>query len=128
MKDMEFNLDAMVNKVFDELRSAVKTETVIGQAFKLGEFECVPVIKVSMGFGSGGGSGDASKRGSGNGGAAGAGIGLEPLAFLVTKGDEISLVSITRSKGLDAVFEKVPALLNKIMDKRTKKEEKEEEE
>jgi len=119
---MEFNLDAMVNKVFDELRSAVKTETVIGQAFKLGEFECVPVIKVSMGFGSGGGSGDRSKNSSGNGGAAGAGIGLDPVAFLVTRGDEISLVSITKSKGMDAVFEKVPDLLEKVMDKRTKKE------
>ncbi len=120
---MEFNLEEMLNKVVDELRTAAKTETVIGQPFKLGDFECVPVIKISMGFGSGGGAGTISKAGPGKAGAAGAGIGLEPLGFLVSKGDQISMVSVSRSKGLDSVFEKVPDLLEKIIDKKKKKEE-----
>jgi uncharacterized spore protein YtfJ len=119
---MEFNLEEMLNKVIDELKTVAKTETVIGQSFKLGEFECVPVVKISMGFGSGGRSGEGGKDNTRKGGAAGAGIGLEPLGFLVTRGDEISLVSITKSKGLDAVFEKVPDLLEKIIEKRKTKE------
>jgi uncharacterized spore protein YtfJ len=119
---MEFNLEEMLNKVIDQLRTVAKTETVIGESFKLGEFECVPVIKISMGFGSGGGSGNADKNGPGKAGVAGAGIGLEPLGFLVTKGDEISMVSISRSKGLQSVFEKVPDLLEKIIEVKLNKD------
>ena len=119
---MEFNLEAMLNKVIEELRTVAKTETVIGESFKLGEFECVPVMKISMGFGSGGGSGESTKNGLGKGGAAGAGLGLEPLGFLVTRGNEISMVSISRSKGWQSVFEKVPDLLEKIMEMKMKKQ------
>ena len=119
---MEFNLEEMLNKVIDELRTAAKTETIIGKSFMLGEFECVPVIKISMGFGSGGGAGMKDKDSPGKAGAAGAGIGLEPLGFLVSRGNEISMISVSRSKGLDSVFEKVPDLLDKIIEKRSKRE------
>jgi uncharacterized spore protein YtfJ len=87
----------------------------MGESFKLGEFECVPVIKIGMGFGSGGGGGESDKKGGTKGGGAGAGIGIEPIGFLVTKGDEISMISVSRSKGLQSVFEKVPDLLEKLM-------------
>ena len=58
---MEMKLEEMLNKVIDQLQSVAKTETVIGESFKLGEFECVPVIKIGMGFGSGGGGGETKK-------------------------------------------------------------------
>jgi uncharacterized spore protein YtfJ len=119
---MEFNLDEMLNKVIDQLRSISKTETVIGESFKLGEFDCVPVVKVSMGFGSGGGSGENGKSNLGQAGAAGAGLGIEPLGFLVSRGSEISMISISRSKGLQSVFEKVPDLLEKLVDVKLKKD------
>jgi uncharacterized spore protein YtfJ len=32
---MEFNLDEMLNKVIDQLRTMSKSETVIGESFKL---------------------------------------------------------------------------------------------
>jgi uncharacterized spore protein YtfJ len=41
-------------------------------------------------------------------------IGIEPLEFLVSRGDEISMTSISRSTGLQSVFEKVPDLLEKL--------------
>ena len=119
---MELNLEDMLNKVIDQLQMVAKTETVIGESFKLGDFECVPVIKIGMGFGSGGGGGESDKKSGGKGGGAGAGIGLEPIGFLVTKGNEISMVSVSRSKGLQSIFEKVPDLLEKLMQMRKDKE------
>lgn len=121
---MDLNLEQMLNKVLEQLQMVTKTETVIGESFKLGDFDCVPVIKVSMGFGSGGGSGEGSSKSGGKGGGAGAGISLEPLGFLVTKGDEISMVSVSRSKGLQSVFEKVPDLLETIIKKKMNQEKK----
>lgn len=120
---MEYNLEDTLNKVLEQLNSAAKTETVVGEPFKLGEFTCVPVIKIGMGFGSGGG-GEEQEKGGKKGGGAGAGIGIEPIGFLVSRGEEISMISVSRSKGLESIFEKVPDLVEKLMDmkKKDKKE------
>ena len=120
---MDFKLEDMLNKVLEHLDSVAKTRTVIGEPFELGEFTCVPVIKVGMGFGSGAGGGQQDAKGS-KGGGAGAGIGLDPIGFLVTKGDEISMISVSRSKGLDSIFEKVPDLMEKFIQMKRDKEDK----
>ena len=59
-----------------------------------------------MGFGSGGGEGSEAKSRKGEGLGAGAGMGIEPLGFLVTKGDEISFLEAGRAHGLAAAYEK----------------------
>jgi uncharacterized spore protein YtfJ len=123
---MDFNLEEMLNKVLDQLRSVAKTETVMGEPFKLGEFTCVPVVKIGMGFGSGGGGGETSGSKGSKAGGAGAGIGIEPIGFLVTKGDEISMVSVSRSKGMQSIFEKVPDLVEKLINLKQDKKGKEE--
>lgn len=119
---MEYQFEQMLEKVTEFIRSEAKTETVMGEPFELGEFKCVPVIKVGMGFGSGGGQGDDPKKGKGTGGGAGAGVGIDPIGFLVTKGDHISFVPTGKSQGLSAVFEKVPDLIEKLAMKKAKEE------
>ena len=119
---MEYQFEQMLEKVTEFIRSEANTETVMGEPFELGEFKCVPVIKVGMGFGSGGGQGDDPKKGKGTGGGAGAGVGIDPIGFLVTKGDHISFVPTGKSQGLSAVFEKVPDLIEKLAMKKAKEE------
>jgi uncharacterized spore protein YtfJ len=65
------NLNEALEKITDFLKSEAKTETIIGQQFTLGEFTCVPVMSVGLGFGGGGGCG-------GGGGGGGGGI-LSPV-------------------------------------------------
>ena len=110
---MKANFDDVLAKVTDFLKSEAKTETVVGKEFKLGEFSCVPVIRVGLGFGYGGGEGSAEKQGHGEGSGAGAGIGVEPMGFLVSRGTEISFVPSKSSRGLSAAFEKMPEVLEK---------------
>jgi len=123
---MAFNLDETVKQLTDFLKTEAKTETVVGQSFQLGEFTCVPVIKFGMGlgYGAGEGHGDApgKGKGEGTGGGAGGGMGVEPIGFLTTRGDQISFIQTRTSKGFSAAFEKVPDLLEKMLNK--KKEEK----
>lgn len=114
---MKENIQEVLSKVTDFLKSEANTETVIGKEFKLGEFTCVPVIRIGLGFGYGGGEGGEPKQGHGEGSAAGGGIGIEPLGFLVTRGGEISFVPSKNSKGLAAAFEKMPDLLEKYLEK-----------
>ncbi len=117
---MDLHLEEVMGRLSDFLTHEARTETVIGEAFQLGEFHCIPVVRVGMGFGSGGGGGDAPKQVHGEGLGAGAGLGIEPIGFLVARGKEIEFVSTKTNKGLAAAFEKVPDLLNKYLEMRKK--------
>lgn len=115
---MKTRFEEMLPQITEFLKSEAKTETVIGQQFQLGEFSCVPVIRLGMAFGSGGGEGESpDKQGQGEGGGAGGGIGMEPIGFLVSRGGEISFISARSSSGLSKAFEQVPELIEKFMDK-----------
>ena len=125
---MALNIEETVKQLTDFLKTEAKTETVVGQSFQLGEFTCVPVIKfgIGLGYGGGEGHGDAigKAKGEGTGSGAAGGMGVEPIGFLTTRGDQISFIPTRSSKGLGAAFEKVPDLLEKILDKkRTQKTE-----
>ncbi|ULC57844.1 GerW family sporulation protein [Flaviramulus sp. BrNp1-15] len=121
---MDLHFEELLGKITDFIKTEAKTETVVGEQFQLGEFKCVPVIKVGMGFGSGGGESTETKAkaAKGQGAGAGAGVGIEPLGFLVTKGEEISFIESGKAHGLAAAFEKVPDLIEKFAEKRTKAE------
>lgn len=120
------NLNETLEKITEFLKAEAKTETIIGQQFKLGEFTCVPVMSVGLGFGGGEGQGkgkaNSKGEGEGTGAGGGAGIGMGPVGFLATKGSEIQFIPTHTSKGLSAVFEKLPELLERLMDKNRKKE------
>ncbi|MDX2001454.1 MAG: spore germination protein GerW family protein [Chitinophagales bacterium] len=109
------NLNEMIEKITDFLKNEVNTDTLIGKPFQVGEFSCVPIIRVGMGFGAGGGEGTDPKA-SGSGGGGGAGIGMEPIGFLVSRADEIHFIAASTSKGFSAAIEKLPDLLSKYMD------------
>ena len=116
---MELQFDNLLEKVTHFIENEAKTETVIGKPFTLGEFTCIPVISVGLGFGTGGGEGDALKSGHGEGAALGAGMGIDPIGFLVSREDQITFVNTKTSHGLSAAFEKVPALMEKFIESRS---------
>ncbi|MFI5151338.1 MAG: GerW family sporulation protein [Bacteroidia bacterium] len=117
------NMNEMIEKITEFLKSEAKTETIIGQQFTLGEFTCVPVMSVGMGFGGGAGEGKGNAKGvgEGTGSGGGAGMRLGPVGFLVTKGSDIQFISTHSSKGLAAAFEKLPELIEKFVEKKREK-------
>ena len=116
---METNYDELLNRISSFLKEEAKTETVIGEPFRLGNYDCIPVIRVGMGFGTGSGSGEQKSQG-GEGMGAGAGMGIDPIGFLVAKNEEISFISTKSNKGLAATFEKVPELIDKYFELKKK--------
>ena len=124
---MAINLEESVKQLTDFMKTEAKTETVIGQAFQLGEFTCVPVIKFGMGIGYGGGEGHGDTpnkgKGEGLGTGAGGGVGIVPIGFLTTRQDQISFIPTQTNKGLGAAFEKVPDLIEKFMERKKQKKE-----
>ncbi len=113
---MEMQYDQMIDRITQFMKGEARTETVIGEAFQLGEFSCIPVIRVGMGFGTGGGEGESEKDGHGGGSAAGAGMGIEPIGFLVSRGPEISFVSTRSNSAIGKAFEKVPDLFARYLE------------
>ncbi|MDR3693946.1 GerW family sporulation protein [Mucilaginibacter sp.] len=115
------NLNEVLEKLTEFLKAEVKTETIIGQQFQLGEFTCVPVINVGLGLGTGGGEGKGNSKkageGEGIGAGGGAGIGMGPVGFLVTNGSEIQFIPTRASKGLSALVEKAPDIFERYFNK-----------
>jgi len=118
---MEMNFQEVLNQVSDKVKGMANTDTVIGEEFQLGNYKCKPVIKVGLGFGSGSGKGNHPKYKNGTGTGAGGGVGISPVGFLVTKGDEIQFVASNQKGGLSTLFEKMPEMMEKVME--MKKEE-----
>ena len=122
---MENNVENVLSSLSGHVKSIASTDTVIGEEFTIGGFICKPVMKVGIGFGTASGSGDDTKwKGKGSGTAAGTGIGMTPIGFLVTKGDDISFVPSNEKKGLQAIFDKVPDLIDKVMEMKCEKDKK----
>ena len=123
---MNINFDDLLKHVTDFLHNETKTDTIVGKQFTLGEFTCVPIIRARMGFGTGGGEGSGPKdTGQGEGAAIGAGVSIEPIGFLVSRGESIHFLGATKHSGLDTAVEKLPDLLEKFIDNRTITREKE---
>lgn len=102
----------LMKSLLDQLKVIATTDTIVGEPFKAGEISVIPVSRVSMGIGVGGGG--QSQRGEGVGG--GGGVKVEPIAFLVVKDHSVSLLNIGKGKGLDALYEKVPELIDKVVE------------
>ena len=113
---MSMQFEDLLGRITNFLENEAKTQTVIGDAFTLGEFSCIPVISTGMGFGTGGGEGDDRKRAHGEGGAAGGGIGIEPIGFLVARGEDITFIATKPNTGLAKAFEKVPDIMAKYFE------------
>ncbi|MBN1950879.1 MAG: hypothetical protein JW801_06720 [Bacteroidales bacterium] len=123
---MENNVTELLDKITQHLKEMARTETIIGEEFTMGEYQCKPVIKIGTGFVSGSGTGEDPKgKACGTGTGGGAGIGISPVGFLVSKKDEISFISAERNKGLNTLFEKIPDIIEKAMEFKEKKEGKE---
>lgn len=124
---MDSNIESLLDKVSDHVKTLASTDTILGEEFTLGEFTCRPVIKVGTGFGSGAGEGDDPKnKNKGSGVGAGAAIGVTPVGFLTTRGDEIYFIPSDKKTPLSSLIEKVPDLVEKVADMKNREEKKEE--
>lgn len=124
---METTFEQLVSTLSEKLKGMASTETVIGEEFKMGEYTCKPVIKVGLGFGGGSGDGKTKHKseiqsGTGGGGA----LGVTPVGFLATKGDEISFIPSNDRQGISKLLEKVPDIMEKVMEMKKEKEQEKE--
>ncbi len=116
---MEQKANDILSTTMERLRSMIDANTIIGTPIQAGDTTLIPVSKLSFGFGCGG-SDFTAKGGkptapvlNGNGG--GGGAKLDPVAFLVIRGDSVKLIPVTApTNSVDRIVEAIPEVLDKI--------------
>jgi uncharacterized spore protein YtfJ len=110
-----------------ELKSLAKTETVVGAPVTAGQFTLIPISRVSLGVGAGGGAGETLKKSStGEGGGGGGGIRVAPVAVVAIRGDQLSVHMLVRGASVGAAIQKMPDVLEGLLDRWQARKEKEE--
>lgn len=113
----------LIKSILEELKAIAKTETIVGEPITIGDKTIVPVCKITLGFGAGGGTGGAKDKGEGAGG--GGGVAIFPAAFIVIKGDEVSVLGVKPGKW-EYILEAIPGIIEKFREGKKGKKEKEE--
>jgi uncharacterized spore protein YtfJ len=120
---MASTAEAIIKTLMDEIKSITKTDTILGDPINLGNNTIIPVCRIMVGFGAGGGEGEMQEKKGGSGGGGGGGLKVEPAAFIVIKGDQVSIMGTKPSK-LENLVEAVPGIIEKIQKaKEARKEE-----
>ncbi len=105
----------LIKTLLEGFKAVAKTETIVGDGIKAGEFTILPVSKISLGIGAGAGI-EQIKASGGSGGAGGGGICVEPIAFLVVKEGEVSILNLRRMPAIiESFFGKVPDMVEKAI-------------
>ena len=101
-----------IDQMFDKFENFIKNKTVIGEPFQIGDITLIPTLSISFGMGSGSEEKISSKKCGGDG--AGMGGRVMPIAMIVIKNGEISILPIKKNTGLDKLIDMVPELMDKI--------------
>lgn len=116
---MENMKNGLLQDFIPQLKNLIKSETVFGEPYQVGEVTLIPVNSVKIGFGFG--TGQNTKDGEGGGG--GGGVLLTPEAFLVIKDGQVSIHSLATGS-IENLMDKVPEVLDRLLglyEKATKK-------
>ena len=120
MEKKEHPLSDLMSATMEKIRTMVDVNTIVGQPILAGEVTIIPVSKVSFGFASGG-SVFATKNQKPDadnsfGGGSGAGVNINPIAFLVVRGDTVKLLPVAPPPdgAVDRVVDMVPELVDKV--------------
>lgn len=125
---MATTAEQILKTLLDEIRTIARTETILGDPINIGSNTIIPVCRIMFGFGAGGGEGEMQQKKGCAGGGGGGGVRVEPAAFIVIKGEQVTVMGAKPGK-LEGFFEAVPGIIEKIQKARkTKKEEEKEEE
>ncbi len=101
---------SVLENFLPQLKSFIKSETVFGEPYSIGEVTLIPVNSVKVGFGFG--AGDAGKKLDGTGG--GGGVLLTPMAFVVVKDGDVSIQNLSAGS-IENIIDKAPDALERLM-------------
>ena len=114
---MDHELNTLLKVSLEHIKEMIDVDTIIGDAIIISEtVRVIPISRVRMGF-LAGGSDISAKIINDNpfGGGTGGTIFISPIAFLVCKGDEVSILHLEKETHLfEKIIDSVPNLAGKL--------------
>lgn len=113
-------IENLLKSTMENLKDMIDVNTIVGDAVESKDGSLIiPISRVSFGFASGGSEFDISHEESPNpeypfGGGSGAGVTVKPVAFLVTKGDSVRLLSLNQNNTYDKIVDSIPQVMDVI--------------
>lgn len=113
-------LNDLMSVAADKLRALADSNTVVGEPIHAGDVTLIPVSRLSFGIASGGTEYSTKKQAPGEDNAFGGGSGasgkVDPVAFLIVRGDSVKLLPVLPPPAttLDRVIESMPEVVDKI--------------
>ena len=115
-------INEMMSTTMEKIRSMMDANTIIGDPIQTGEVTLIPVSRLSFGFASGGSDfvtkNQKPEADNSFGGGSGASAKLEPVAFLIIRGESVKLLPVAPPPAttVDRVIEVVPEVVEKVTD------------
>ena len=113
-------INELMGTTMEKIKTMMDANTIIGDPIQTGDVTLIPVSRLSFGF-AGGGSDFVTKNqkpGTDNtfGGGSGASAKLEPVAFLIVRGENVKLLPVAPPPAttVDRVIETVPEVVDKV--------------
>lgn len=118
----EIPLKQIIQSSLENLKQVIDVDNVIGKPIPLdGGGVVIPVSKVALGFTSGGVDFDGKKTQATHfGGGSGAGMTIQPVAFLVVRGDDVRLINVNQPTAAGIVgtvndlIDRAPSMIEKL--------------
>ncbi len=112
----EKNLEGMVNVSFEKIKGMVDANSVIGTPINTPDGTVIiPVSKISMGFGCGGSDFPSTSPKDMFGGGTGGGVTVQPVAFLVLKGESVRMIQLADKNNVtERIANMVPDAIDTI--------------
>lgn len=113
-------INEMMSTTMEKIRSMMDANTIIGDPIQAEGVTLIPVSRLSFGFASGGSDfitkNQKPELNNTFGGASGASAKMEPVAFLIVRGDSVKLLPVDppASNTVDRVIEVVPEVVDKV--------------
>lgn len=129
MKDRIFTnkIKDVMDTAMDNLKPLIDSNIIIGKIIKNESMEIIPITKVTLGFVSGGGEYYSELKEIRKeteypfSGGCGGGVSVQPIGFLVMKGNEVELIKIDQRGAIEKLIETIPEIA-KFINKNFSKE------
>lgn len=114
---MDHPIHNLLKVSLENIKDMIDVDTVVGEPIKSIEGTIViPISKVVMGFAAGGSEFSPKQEKMPFGGGTGGSLSINPVAFLVVKGDEIKLLHLQNDTHVyETMIDKMPEIANRAM-------------
>ena len=110
----------VMSTTLQKLREMIDVNTIVGEPIHTpAGLTLIPIAQLSMGFASGGSEFGKTPKVEGKnnfGGGAGASLKMEPIAFMIVRGDNVRLLPVGPGpvSTIDRVLDTVPDVVDKV--------------